>query len=40
MVDRARELSPAIDDFLRQPVEELTPAPEAWQWLHRIVTTP
>jgi flagellum-specific ATP synthase len=39
MVDRARELSPAIDDFLRQPVEELTPAPEAWQWLHRIVTT-
>src|SRR5690348_5405017 len=37
LVDRARELAPAIDAFLQQPVEESTPAPEAWAWLQRIV---
>jgi flagellum-specific ATP synthase len=39
-VDRARELAPAIDAFLQQPVGESTPTPEAWDWLHRIVTAP
>jgi flagellum-specific ATP synthase len=39
LVDRARQLAPAIDAFLQQPVGESTPAPEAWEWLHRIVTT-
>ena len=38
MVDRARELAPAIDAFLQQPVGEGTPPDEAWGWLHRIVT--
>jgi flagellum-specific ATP synthase len=38
LVDRARELAPAIDGFLQQPVSESTPALEAWQWLHRIVS--
>jgi flagellum-specific ATP synthase len=38
MVDRARELAPAIDAFLQQPVGEETPPEEAWAWLHRIVT--
>jgi flagellum-specific ATP synthase len=38
LVDRARQLSPAIDAFLQQPVGESTSAPEAWDWLHRIVT--
>ena len=37
-VDRARLLAPAIDAFLQQPVEELTPAPRAWDMLHRLVT--
>jgi len=38
MVDRARELAPAIDAFLQQPVGEGTLPEEAWAWLHRIVT--
>jgi flagellum-specific ATP synthase len=38
LVDRARQLAPAIDAFLQQPVGESTPAPESWEWLHRIVT--
>ncbi|MCV2489494.1 FliI/YscN family ATPase [Geodermatophilus sp. YIM 151500] len=37
LVDRARAVVPAIDAFLRQPVEESTPPPEAWAWLQRIV---
>ena len=37
LVDRARALAPQIDAFLQQPVEESTPAPEAWAWLQRIV---
>jgi flagellum-specific ATP synthase len=39
LVDRARQLSPAIDAFLQQPVGESTAAHEAWEWLHRIVIT-
>jgi flagellum-specific ATP synthase len=38
LVDRARQLSPHIDAFLQQPVGESTPATEAWDWLHRLVT--
>jgi flagellum-specific ATP synthase len=37
MVDRARALAPQIEAFLQQPVEDSTPAPEAWAWLQRIV---
>ena len=37
-VDRARQLAPAIDAFLRQPTGDLTAPDEAWAWLHRIVT--
>jgi flagellum-specific ATP synthase len=36
-VDRARELAPVIDAFLRQPVEELTPPETSWSVLHQIV---
>lgn len=39
LVDRARQLSPVIDSFLQQPVGDSTPAAEAWDWLHRIVST-
>ncbi|MGY1592774.1 FliI/YscN family ATPase [Geodermatophilus sp. SYSU D00708] len=37
LVDRARQLAPAIDSFLQQPTGELTPAAESWNWLNRIV---
>ena len=36
LVDRARELAPAIEAFLQQPLGESTPAVEAWEWLQRI----
>jgi response regulator NasT len=36
-VDRARELAPAIEAFLQQPMGESTPAHEAWAWMQRIV---
>jgi flagellum-specific ATP synthase len=37
LVDRARQLSPAIDAFLQQPTGELTAPDEAWAWLGRLV---
>jgi flagellum-specific ATP synthase len=37
LVDRARELAPAIDAFLQQPMGESTPPTESWAWLQRIV---
>src|SRR5690348_1235601 len=37
-VDRARQLQPAVDAFLRQSLGELTPADEAWARLHQIVS--
>jgi flagellum-specific ATP synthase len=37
LVDRARQLAPAIESFLQQPTGELTPAQESWAWLNRIV---
>ncbi|NEK57829.1 FliI/YscN family ATPase [Geodermatophilus sabuli] len=37
LVDRARQLAPAIEAFLQQPTGELTDAPEAWEWLNRII---
>jgi flagellum-specific ATP synthase len=39
-VDRARQLAPVIDAFLRQPVEDLTPPEQSWSMLHQIVTAP
>jgi flagellum-specific ATP synthase len=38
LVDRARALSPALDAFLRQALEDTTTPAEAWDRLHRIVT--
>ncbi|MGY1831417.1 FliI/YscN family ATPase [Geodermatophilus sp. SYSU D01180] len=38
LVDRARALSPAIDAFLRQPLEDCTSPDDAWAMLHRLVT--
>ena len=40
LVDRAVELREAMDGFLRQDVNDATPAPEAWDWLARIVGVP
>ena len=37
LVDRARELAPAIEGFLQQPMGESTPAHDAWAWMQRIV---
>jgi flagellum-specific ATP synthase len=37
LVDRARQLAPAIEAFLQQPMGESTPAAESWAWLQRIV---
>ena len=39
-VDRARQLEPAIDAFLRQAMDDITPAELAWARLHEIVTSP
>jgi flagellum-specific ATP synthase len=39
LVDRARALSPALDAFLRQSMEDTTSTAEAWDRLHRIVTS-
>jgi flagellum-specific ATP synthase len=39
LVDRARVLSPALDAFLRQSMEDTTSTAEAWDRLHRIVTS-
>ncbi len=38
LVDRARMLSPAIDAFLRQALEDSTSPDDAWSMLHRLVT--
>jgi flagellum-specific ATP synthase len=38
LVDRARMLSPAIDAFLRQSLEDCTSPDDAWSMLHRLVT--
>jgi flagellum-specific ATP synthase len=38
LVDRARILSPAIDAFLRQALEDTTSPDDAWSMLHRLVT--
>jgi flagellum-specific ATP synthase len=35
--DRARELWPRINDFLRQDMEDTTPAPRAWQMLDALL---
>nr|BFE65567.1 flagellar protein export ATPase FliI [Dactylosporangium thailandense] len=35
--DRARELWPRINDFLRQDMEDTTPAPRAWQLLDELL---
>jgi flagellum-specific ATP synthase len=37
-VDRAIYLEPAIDMFLRQGTDELTPAAQSWNALHQVVT--
>ena len=37
LVDRARQLAPAIESFLQQPLGESTPPAESWAWLQRIV---
>jgi flagellum-specific ATP synthase len=37
LVDRARQLAPAIEAFLQQPMGESTPPAESWGWLQRIV---
>jgi flagellum-specific ATP synthase len=37
LVDRARQLAPAIESFLQQPMGESTPPTESWAWLQRIV---
>jgi flagellum-specific ATP synthase len=37
LVDRARQLAPAIESFLQQPMGESTPPAESWEWLQRIV---
>jgi len=37
LVDRARQLAPAIEAFLQQPMGESTPPEESWGWLQRIV---
>jgi flagellum-specific ATP synthase len=39
LVDRARQLAPAIEAFLQQPLGESTPAAESWDWLQRIART-
>ena len=39
LVDRARALSPALDAFLRQSMDDTTGTAEAWDRLHRIVTS-
>jgi flagellum-specific ATP synthase len=39
LVDRARALSPALDAFLRQSMEDTTSTAEAWDRLHGIVTS-
>ena len=39
LVDRARALSPALDAFLRQSMDDTTSTAEAWDRLHRIVTS-
>ena len=38
LVDRARQLAPAIESFLQQPLGESTPPAESWAWLQRIVS--
>ncbi|MGY1747460.1 FliI/YscN family ATPase [Blastococcus sp. SYSU D00695] len=38
LVDRARALSPALDAFLRQSMEDTTGTAEAWDRLHGLVT--
>lgn len=40
LADRALELLPAIDDFLRQPVEQTTAADATWEQLHDLVAEP
>ncbi|GAA3273174.1 FliI/YscN family ATPase [Dactylosporangium vinaceum] len=35
--DRARELWPRIDEFLRQDMDDTTPAPRAWQMLETLL---
>jgi flagellum-specific ATP synthase len=35
--DRARALLPRINDFLRQDMEDSTPAPRAWTMLHELL---
>ncbi|ABK52617.1 type III secretion system ATPase, FliI/YscN [Acidothermus cellulolyticus 11B] len=37
-VDTALRLQPRITDFLRQDIRAVTPADQAWRWLHDIVT--
>ncbi|MGY1772923.1 FliI/YscN family ATPase [Blastococcus sp. SYSU D00813] len=39
LVDRARALSPALDAFLRQSMDDTTSTAEAWDRLRRIVTS-
>ena len=39
LVDRARALSPALDAFLRQSMDDTTSTAEAWDRLHGIVTS-
>jgi flagellum-specific ATP synthase len=36
-VDLAREIAPGIDAFLRQDLEEIMPAPQAWQQLFDLL---
>ena len=37
VVDRAVACKEAMDGFLRQDMYEVTPAPDAWAWLERLV---
>jgi flagellum-specific ATP synthase len=37
LVDTAMRLQPRIDAFLRQDIMAITPAEQAWSWLHDLV---
>jgi flagellum-specific ATP synthase len=37
LVDTALRLNASIDSFLRQDVMAITPAEQAWAWLHDLV---
>ncbi|WP_219105868.1 FliI/YscN family ATPase [Austwickia sp. TVS 96-490-7B] len=40
VVDKALRQSGQIDEFLRQDMEDLTPADHTWSWLHSLAAAP